>query len=203
MEAAVCWSPHASTGSPQFIVVDGANSSLTLSQVDSLTTEKLGGRIVYHSVARITRPRSLTALDWSPADANLFALSSTGGELDLLDLAGRNGIDRSPGEVVACFKHKQQRRCTSLAFNSTGWLAQGLQRVRNDLCLFVYDASRASSASSPATAPLRKLCPAQTVSSVRFFPSSPQECVLGAQAQDIRLYDLRGRPKIYITILSP
>ena len=89
---------------------------------------------------------------------------------------------------MATFKIKQQRKCNSVAFNTQDWVALAVDKTRSDVCLFVFDTNRTGEASAE---PVRKLCAAELVSSVRFFPGKPQEIVAGVQKAFVRIYDLR------------
>lgn len=94
------------------------------------------------------------------------------------------------------------RLCHAVAFNTGSLLAVGLERVRNDQCLHIWDVSRASpiDANIPGFAmdnssilePVHRLEPSVAVSSVKFFEDSPQTLAAGIKNQGIRIYDLRG-----------
>ncbi|KAF2767057.1 hypothetical protein EJ03DRAFT_276811 [Teratosphaeria nubilosa] len=180
MEAAVRWSPHSTGDSRRFLVLDVADSSLTLNEVDTL--ERHG--IEYHQVARRTKLPNYTAFAWSPIQEPVVALGLTSGNASLISLSS----DRKSSEAIATFKIKQQRKCNSIALSSENWLAVALDRARSDVCLNVFD-TNADSASSQE--PVRRLCAAEVVSSVRFFSNQPQELVVSTQRAFIRLYDLR------------
>lgn len=98
---------------------------------------------------------------------------------------------------------KMTRTCQAVSFNTTGLLAVGLDRVRMDQCLHVWDVSRLSSLSKqtkgfpsdigPLTDPAYRLEPSVSVSSVKFFEDSPLTLVVGIKAQGLRIHDLRGK----------
>jgi hypothetical protein len=182
MEAAVRWSPHSAPGRERFLLVDVTTQSLTLNQID-----RKGRRDVdYHTVARYGRLPNFGAFDWSKTDESIVALGLVSGSACLVKLHD-NG---QPSETVANFKLKQQRKCNSIALSSQNWLAVALDKTRSDVCLNIFDAN--VDANSHDSIPIRRLCPAEVVSSVRFFPGQPQELVVAAQRSVIRLYDLRG-----------
>ncbi|KJX96835.1 hypothetical protein TI39_contig598g00029 [Zymoseptoria brevis] len=181
MEAAVRWSPHSVPGRERFLTVDVTDQSVTLNHID-----RRGRRDVnYHTVARYGRLPNFGAFDWSKTDESIIALGLVSGSACLVKLHD-NG---QPSETVANFKLKQQRKCNSIALSSQNWLAVALDKTRSDVCLNIFDAN--IDQSSHDSIPIRRLCPAEVVSSVRFFPGQPQELVVAAQRSVIRLYDLR------------
>lgn len=182
MEAAVRWSPHSTAGRRRFLVVDVADPTLTLNEVVSLSRKE----IKYHTVSNSGKVSNFVAFDWSKTNESLIALGLVSGSASLVKLRE----DGKPADNIAQFKLKQQRKCNSIAFSAHDWLAVAVDRTRNDVCLFIYDTARGQ-LSGPGADPVRRLCAAEQVSSVRFFPSIPQEVVASTQRQFIRLYDLR------------
>lgn len=178
MEAAVRWSPHSTGDRRRFLVVDVADPSLTLNEVDSLSKREIS----YHPVSRSGKVNNFVAFDWSKTNESLIALGLVSGSASLIRLRD----DGKPAETVAQFKLKQQRKCNSIAYSPQDWLAVAVDKARGDVCLFIYDTNRGQSPE-----PVRRLCAAELVSSVRFFPSQPQEIVASTQRQFMRLYDLR------------
>ena len=177
------WSPHSTADRRRFLVVDVADPNLTLNEVDSLHKDTIS----YHAVAKSGKISNFAAFDWSRTNESLIALGLVSGTANLIKLRE----DGKPAESVAQFKLKQQRKCNSIAFSAQDWLAVAVDKTRSDVCLFVYDTNRGQSPE-----PVRRLCAAELVSSVRFFPSHPQEIVASTQRQFIRLYDLRGRSQV-------
>ncbi|EME50147.1 hypothetical protein DOTSEDRAFT_68868 [Dothistroma septosporum NZE10] len=177
MEAAVRWSPQSTGDRGRFLLVDVNDGSLTLNEVHSRRRHA----VQYASVARVTRLPNFSAFDWSKTDASIVALGLVSGSACLVKLRE----DGRSSDTVATFKLKQQRKCNSIALNRMNWLAVALDKTRSDNCLNIYDAAAAHSE------PIRRLCPAEVVSSARFFPSQPEELVVAAQRSLIRLYDLR------------
>jgi hypothetical protein len=185
MEAAVRWSPHSTADRRRFLVVDVADPSLALNELDSLSKDTIS----YHVVARSGKVSNFVAFDWSKTNESLIALGLVSGSASLIKLRE----DGKPAETVAQFKLKQQRKCNSIAFSAQDWLAVAVDKTRSDVCLFIYDTNRGQSLE-----PVRRLCAAELVSSVRFFPSQPQEIVASTQRQFVRLYDLRGTSPILV-----
>jgi WD repeat-containing protein mio len=179
MEAAIRWSPHSAD---RFLVVDLSDATLTLKEVEGPRNEQIKSR----AVSRSSKLPNFAALAWSPLEEPIIGLGLVSGNASLIKL-GENG---RTSETVATFKAKQQRKCNSVALNREGWFAVSLERARSDFCLNVYDTA---SARSEGTDPIRRLCAAELVSSVRFFDSAPQELIATTQRSFLRLYDLRGR----------
>lgn len=183
MEAAVRWSPHSTGNRKRFLIADIADPTLTLNEVNSLSKRDIS----YRPVARCTKLPGFGAFDWSKTNESIVALGLVSGSASLIKLRDDGGHS----EIAATFKIKQQRKCNSIALSTQDWLAVAVDKTRSDVCLFIYDANRESVSEFE---PIRRLCAAELVSSVRFFPSSPQEMIVSTQRQFIRLYDLRGIP---------
>lgn len=177
MEAAIRWSPHSTNDRKRFLLVDIADQSLALHQVDSVDQT----HVAHHIVARSTKLPSFAAFDWSKTQESIVALGLSSGSASLIKLYD----DGRPSETATTFKIKQQRKCNSIAFSTKDWLAVAVDKTRSDVCLFIYDANRDS------TEPVRRLCAAEVVSSVRFFPSQPETVVASTSRAFIRIYDLR------------
>lgn len=176
------WSPHSNGDRRRFLLVDVADSSLRLNEIDRTD----GPKVQFHKVAHVGKLQSFGAFDWSKADESVVALGLVSGNASLVKFAEDSGT----AETVTTFRIKQQRKCNSIAFSKENWLACALDKTRSDVCLNIYDAGSDSQAYSE---PIRRLCPAELVSSVRFFPHHPQEIVLAAQRSFVRLYDLRDQ----------
>lgn len=136
-------------------------------------------------MARYGRLPNFGAFDWHKTDESIIALGLVSGSACLVKL----NENEKPSQTIATFKLKQQRKCNSVALSTQGWLAVALDRIRSDPGLNIWDAT-ADLQSSQET-PIRRLCPAEVVSSVRWFPSHPQELIVAAQRSSIRIYDLR------------
>lgn len=137
----------------------------------------------------------LTTYDWSPANPELLAVGTGSGIVNLLR------IDNSNSYVEIGLK--MARTCQALAFNTTGLLAVGLDRVRMDQSLQVWDVNRLSASGNqgkgfPAEAaslvePRTRLEPSVSVSSLKFFEDSPQTLAAGIKGQGLRIHDIRGK----------
>lgn len=176
MEAAVRWSPRSTEDYKRFLLVDVAGNSLTLYRVDALNKQN----IQYSPVAHRDKVPNFTAFDWAKTDDSLVALGLSSGEASLIKIEA--GVPQA--EPLRNFTIKTQRKCNTITFSSNNLLAIGLDKVRHDNCLTIYDIN--------AKDPVSKLCVAELVSSVRFFPTHPHELLAGVAKATIRLYDLRG-----------
>lgn len=142
---------------------------------------------------------AITTYDWSPQINGLVAVGTKGGEVHLLR------IDDSSNDTVI-LPLKLQRTCQAVSFNKTGLLAVGLDRVRNDQCLQIWDINERLSNWEPNKygwalpdcktdfQPIRKLEPSLPVTSTRFFEDQPQTLVAGIKNQRLTIHDLRGKP---------
>jgi WD repeat-containing protein mio len=156
----------------------------------------LPGRFDYKPISKHNDFQSVSAIDWSPKIGGLVAVGGKGGEVQLLR------IDDDSNDYIT-LPLKLQRNCQALAFNTTGLLAVGLDRVRNDQCLQIWDIDQRLSKwdpskkgwqSSPTASidPVHKLEPSVSVTSVKFWEDQPQTLVVGIKNQSLRIHDLRG-----------
>jgi hypothetical protein len=153
-------------------------------------------RFDYEPVSKSVDYQTVTAFDWSPKISGLVAIGGKGGEVQLLR------IDDDSNDSIS-LPLKLQRTCQAVAFNTTGLLAVGLDRVRNDQCLQIWDIEQRlsnwdpskkglqSSATAPIE-PIHKLEPSVSVTSVKFWEDQPQTLVVGIKNSSLRIHDLRG-----------
>ncbi|KAF7563784.1 hypothetical protein G7046_g321 [Stylonectria norvegica] len=163
-------------------------------QVYEPTGHARAGRFDYQKLNRHDDFPPLTTYDWSPTHPGLLAVGTGTGVVNLLR------IDDGSNAYVE-LGLKMSRTCQAVAFNTTGLLAVGLDRVRMDQCLHVWDINRLSSLDPhskgfPPDAttlqdPKYRLEPSVSVSSIKFFEDSPKTLVVGIKAQGLRIHDLR------------
>ncbi|RDA84514.1 hypothetical protein CP532_1504 [Ophiocordyceps camponoti-leonardi (nom. inval.)] len=144
----------------------------------------------------------LTTYDWSAAHPELLAVGTSSGIVNLLR------IDDNSNAYVE-IGLKMARTCQAVAFNSTGLLAVGLDRVRMDQSLQIWDVNRLSASENlnkgfpPFAAtfvePRLRLEPSVSVSSLKFFEDSPQTLVAGIKGQGLRIHDLRADATSIVT----
>lgn len=186
----VKWSPNASVDS--FVHI---NLQHRVVQLYEPTGHARKGRFDYAKVSRHDDFPPLTTYDWSPENPGLLAVGTGAGIVNLLKIE-----DNSNAYVELGLK--MSRTCQAVSFNTTGLLAVGLDRVRMDQSLQVWDINRLSSVaavtrgfpedSTGLTEPRSRLEPSVSVSSIKFFEDSPQTLVAGIKGQGLRIHDLRG-----------
>ncbi|KAL5116857.1 hypothetical protein ACEQ8H_005209 [Pleosporales sp. CAS-2024a] len=181
MEAAIRWSPHSTAANPRFLIIDVAGNRLRLCQIDQAKK----GRVSYRQICVRDKLPNYTAFDWSKKDAGVVGIGSASGEAVLVTL----DPEKPDHDLVHAFPIRHQRKCNSIAFSSKNLLATGLDRVRNDVCLNIYDLndSRITSKDDP----YKKLASSEAISSIKFFAGQPDLLIAGVSRQYVRIYDLR------------
>lgn len=139
---------------------------------------------------------TLTTYDWSPTVPGLLAVGTQTGVVNLLRMD-----DNSNAYIE--LNLKMTRTCQAVAFNTEGLLAVGLDRVRMDQCLHIWDVNRLSTMNTTAKGfpkdlhafsdPAYRLEHSVSVSSVKFFEDNPKTLVVGIKAQGLHIHDLRGK----------
>jgi WD40 repeat protein len=185
MEAAIRWSPHSTQNNSRFLIIDVAANRLRLCQIERVEKNK----VKYKQLCLRDKLPNYTAFDWSKRDENFVAIGSSSGEAILVQV----DADHPQTDYIHAFPIKHQRKCNSIAFSSQNFLATGLDRVRNDVCLNIYDLNTPTLTASAE--PARKLASSEAISSIKFFNSQPDTLVAGVSRQSIRIYDLRGKSK--------
>ncbi|KAG5981296.1 hypothetical protein E4U55_003092 [Claviceps digitariae] len=137
----------------------------------------------------------LTTYDWSPANPSLLAVGTGSGVINILKIDDDTNAYAEIGLNT-------WRTCQAVSFNTTGLLAAGLDRVRMDQSLHVWDVNRLSSAQQlsktgfPSDAStfvdsyVRREA-SVSISSLKFFEDSPLTLVAGIKGQGVRIIDLR------------
>jgi WD40 repeat protein len=182
MEAAIRWSPHSTQANPRFLIIDVAGNRLRLCQIDNITKSKVS----YKQICIRDKLPNYTAFDWSRKDAGIVGIGSASGEAVLVTL----DPEKPDTELFHAFPIRHQRKCNSIAFSTKNLLATGLDRVRNDVCLNIYDLN--DSRFTNKDEPYKKLASSEAISSIKFFSGQPDTLVAGVSRQCLRIYDLRG-----------
>jgi hypothetical protein len=188
METAVRWSQNSTEDNERFLYVDVAGKSLRLCRVQTLKN----GIVEYQTISTHTKVPSFRAFDWSPSNEALVAVGQSSGEATVLR------IDDGSQDQLS-FQIRNQRLCNSVAFSRQNLLAAGLDKVRNDFCLNIWDlqqrlplpGSRGYGKDKLSSDPLHKLASSEPITSIKFFQDNPQLLVAGVKGQFVRLYDLR------------
>lgn len=185
----VKWSPNANLDS--FVHL---NLQHRVVQLYEPTGHARRGRFDYRKLTRHDDFPQLTTYDWSPSNPGLLAVGTGTGVVNLLRIDDGSNAYAELGL-------KMSRTCQAVAFNTTGLLAVGLERVRMDQSLHIWDVNRLSAEQPvkgfpPEAASLidskYRLEPSVSVSSIKFFEDSPLTLVVGVKAQGLRIHDLRG-----------
>lgn len=187
METAIRWSPSSTTSEQRFLLADVNSRTIRICKVDYYN----GKDFRYETLSTARKVPQFRAFDWSSKDEEVVAVGQLSGETTVLRIGDR------PQALHLIIKH--QRLCNAVAFNSAGLLATGLERVRNDFCLNVWNVSQRllTSASpnlesdTPPGEPLRKLASSEAITSIKFFNSQPETLISGVKGACVRIYDLR------------
>lgn len=154
-------------------------------------------RFDYAKLGRHDDFPQLTTYDWSPVNPEFLAVGTTSGIVNLLRIDDNSNAYLELGLKMA-------RTCQAVAFNTTGLLAVGLDRVRMDQSLHVWDVNRLAASEAIQTRGFppdagglvdtraRLLEPSVSISSLKFFEDSPQTLVAGLRGHGVRIHDLRG-----------
>ena len=185
MEAAIRWSPHSDPKNQQFLIVDVQANRLQLCQIEQLDTKA----VKYTKLSKRDKLPNYTAFDWSKTQPYLVALGAQSGDANLV----RIDPDRQE-EPILSFPIRYPRKCNSIAFSTKDILATGLDKVRNDHCMNIYDVNTAYEGGASGAKPYRQLASSEPISSIKFFTGQPDTLVCGVTRQCIRLFDLRGTP---------
>ncbi|SLM35570.1 WD40/YVTN repeat-like-containing domain [Lasallia pustulata] len=196
METAIRWSPSSSLSEQRFLIADVVGRTFKLCKVNSYD----GGNLQYQKVATHNKVPHFRAFDWSPFDESLLAVGQWTGEATILR------IDESSQDTLS-LPIKHQRLCNAVAFSTNGLLATGLERVRNDFCLNVFDinqrlgtnSTKAFGSGRQPVEPMRKLASSEVITSIKFFTDQPDALVTGVKGSCLRIYDVRettGSPSL-------
>ncbi|KAI9837958.1 MAG: hypothetical protein M1819_006112 [Sarea resinae] len=189
MEAAIRWSPLSTAAQQHFILVDVGGHKVKLCEAESTK----GDHLQYRQLSQHSKIPDFRAFDWNPVNEGLLAVGLPSGAATVLR------IDNNSNDSFS-FPIKNQRYCNAIAFSTQGLLAAGLDKVRNDFCLNVWNVDQRNPSVSSAGStrvqadPIRKLCTSEAVSSVKFFMDRPNTLVAGVGRQFIRIFDLKEPP---------
>lgn len=195
METAIRWSPNSTPHEQRFLVVDVNGHSFRRCVVEHYA----GKDFQHRPISTYSKGPPFRAFDWAPHDETLVAVGQWSGEVTILRID-----DASPSISLPA---KHQRLCNAVAFSRTGLLAAGLERVRNDFCLNIWNVNqRLPTVSSPGggpakpfVEPYRKFASSEAISSIKFFSTQPEILVVGIKGRGVRIFDLRestGNPSL-------
>ncbi len=190
-EGIVRWSPSASR--TDFMVFNLKNQVVQLYEATGYAKP---GRFDCAKVSKHADFPPVNTYDWSPSIRGLVAIGTSHGAVHLLR------VDDSSNDRFE-LPMRLQRPVQSVAFNTTGLLAVGLDRVRNDSCLQIWDinqrlaewdsSKKGWNLPTMNLEPKKKLEGSTSITSIRFFEDQPQTLVAGVKNQSVRVHDLRGK----------
>lgn len=202
METAIRWSPSSTINEQRFLLVDVSGRCFRHCEVQSFD----GKDLTYQTLSINRKLPAFRAFDWSPHNESVSAVGEGSGSATVLKL---NDEQSSPLSLPV----KSQRPVNAIAFAKTGALAVGLERVRNDFSLNIWDVehrllTNVSPIASPGKSllePVRKYASSEGITSIKFFHGQPDTLVAGVRGACIRLYDLRenaGNPVVQFPTTS-
>ncbi len=196
METAIRWSESSTLSEQRFLIADVNGRSFKRCEIECYD----GMKLQHQTLSTYSKVPPFRAFDWAPHDERLAAVGQWSGEVTILR------IDDAAANIPLPAKH--QRLCNAVAFSRTGLLAAGLERVRNDFCLNIWDVNqRLPAVMSPGgrsskgfVEPYRKFASSEAISSIKFYSAQPEVLVAGIKGRGIRIYDLRentGSPSLH------
>ncbi|CRK17668.1 hypothetical protein BN1723_011378 [Verticillium longisporum] len=177
------WSPLA--GHNRFIHINLQHRVVQLYEPNGVAQQ---GRFDYKQISKHDDFPALTTYDWSPSFPGLLAVGGQNGGVNLLRM------DDNSSDYIE-LGLKMTRMCQAVAFNTQGILAVGLERVRMDQSLHIWDLNRLSMDKvakgfakdmAPFTEPVTRLEHSASISSIKFFEDNPQTLVIGLKSQGLR-----------------
>ncbi|MCJ1284117.1 hypothetical protein MMC26_003448 [Xylographa opegraphella] len=187
MEVAIRWSSLSIPTEARFLIADVVGRTFKLCHITTYENSNLQ----WEEVSRISKVPAFRTFDWSSRN-DVVAVGQWSGETAVLAL--------ETGKQVLSLPIKSQRQCNAVAFNSESLLATGLERVRNDFCLNIYDINQRVPAQSLQSStsnikqtvdPIRKLATSEGITSIKYFGQQPRTLVAGVKGSCVRIYDLR------------
>ena len=193
MESAIRWSATSSEDNERFLQVDVVSKVFRLCRVTNCNESV----IQYETIATHRKIPSFRAFDWSTTNEAIAAVGQSSGEVTVLR------IDDGSQDTIS-LPVRISRSCNAVAFNTEALLAAGLDKVRTDYCLNIYDlaqriplaGTRGFGGQVGGTEPLYKLAGSEPITSIKFFHDKPQSLVAGVKGQYIRIYDLRQQSQM-------
>ncbi|KAL4937768.1 hypothetical protein BDV06DRAFT_202225 [Aspergillus oleicola] len=194
MDRAIRWSPSSTPTHQRFLLADVTGQQFRLCDVSSISGPKK--HLTYSVLSTHTKVPAFRAFDWSPLDESLVAVGQSSGDATILRIPEGEAESKEVYHLPA----KTQRYCNAVAFSSHGLLGAGLDRVRNDSCLHIWDVNQRlgmRAGRGYVVEPLRKMV-LEPITSVKFFRDQPDTLVIGVKGSFVRILDLRdpGAPAL-------
>ncbi|KAG5519373.1 hypothetical protein PMAC_001999 [Pneumocystis sp. 'macacae'] len=141
----------------------------------------------YSLISKRSKISFIKCICISPSQKNTIAIGETTGDALILSLDNEISPIRFPA--------KQQRVCNAVALNILGDLAVGLERIRNESSLTIWNIHQ-SIGSDKKISPIQQLALSESVFSLSYFPDSPKQLVSGVNLRWIKIFDLREKSSI-------
>ncbi|KAK6509592.1 hypothetical protein TWF481_004330 [Arthrobotrys musiformis] len=198
------WSPHSDTGAQQFMTISAKETHVSLYNVKDFNNKKPES-ITSELVFKKEKIPHIKCFDWSPLAPDLVAVGKSGGEALILRMKNTDA-NTTNAENSISLPVKHQRGCNSVAFSKAGFLAIGLDKVRNDFCLNIWDVNSQWGVSGTTPVPegglrgvstgttrqpQKQLAPSEMISAIQFFTDQPHVLVAGVGQRFLRAFDLR------------
>ncbi|KAF3080699.1 hypothetical protein TWF569_009677 [Orbilia oligospora] len=161
------WSPHSDTGAQQFMTISAKETHVSLYNVKDFNNKKPES-IRSELVFKKEKIPHIKCFDWSPLGPDLVAVGKSGGEALILRMKSSENAENSISLPV-----KHQRGCNSVAFSRAGFLAIGLDKVRNDFCLNIWDVNSQWHSGGQSTTTTTTATTTTTTPSSSVMPSTP------------------------------
>ena len=101
-------------------------------------------------------------------------------------------------EAVSQIPVRTQRACNDVAISTENTLAVGLEKVRNDSCLVIWDINHQKT--ETGSTPLTQFAPSEAISSMAYFPDTPQLLLAGVAYRNLRIFDVRDASQQQLSI---
>lgn len=127
------------------------------------------------------RFNSCQCLSLSDTEPSWLAVGHATGNVSLIDL------DKPHDAELVQISVRQQRASNAVALSGASQLAVGLDKVRSDACLMIWDVSRSSSHAELVSS----YAASESVLSTRFFADQPHVLAAGVNYRWLRMFDTR------------
>lgn len=144
----------------------------------------------YSLISKKNKISSIKCICSSPSQKNTIAIGETTGDALILNLDNEISPIRFPT--------KQQRVCNAVALNFLGDLAVGLEKIRNESSLIIWNIHQ-SIGSNKKMSPIQQLGLSEPVFSLSYFPDSPKQLISGVNLRWIKIFDLREKSSVSAT----
>lgn len=136
-----------------------------------------------NKVSSLSNLDSIQTIGYSPCAEGVIAAGQSNGVVNLCNLYNSS--------LIAKLRPKQSRPCNSVSLNSQGLVAVGLDKVRNDTSLMIWQQG-----ADMYKMPLESYLPNEVVVSVSFLKETPSNLLCGSY-KFLREFDVRSPTPIF------